>query len=66
MGNEYALLEKQKNRNTNCSQGRDYNMDTEGHMTHRDQAMILLLFFQQRVSFRSKPFLCQLLVEEGD
>ena len=27
MGYEYALLEKQKNRHTNCSRGRDHNAD---------------------------------------
>ena len=54
---EYALLEKQRNRPTNCSWGRDYNVDTDRHMAQRVQAMILLLFFQQRgVSFRQQAF----------
>ena len=52
---EYALLEKQRNRPTNCSWGRDHNVDTDRHMAQRVQAMILLLFFQQRgVSFRKQ------------
>ena len=55
MGYEYALLEKQKNRPTNCSWGRDHNEDTDRHMAQRVQAMILLLFFQQRgVGFRKQ------------
>jgi len=54
---EYALLEKQRNRPTNCSWGRDHNVDTDRHMAQRVQAMILLLFFQQRgVSFRQQAF----------
>ena len=41
---------------------------TDGHMAQRDQAMILLLFFQQLgvSASGSKPFLCQLSVEDGD
>ena len=40
---------------------------TDGHMAQSDQAMMMLLFFQQRgVSFRKQHFLCQLSVQEGD
>ena len=54
---EYALLEKQRNRPTNCSWGRDHNEDTDRHMTQRVQAIILLLFFHQRgVNFRKQAF----------
>ena len=40
---------------------------TDGHVVQRDKAMILLLFFQQRgiSASGSKPFLCQLSVQEG-
>ena len=40
---------------------------TDGHMAQRDQAMILLLFFQQRgVSFRKQAFSLSAVFEEGD
>ena len=52
-----ALLEKQKNRHTKCSQGRDHNLITDRHMAKSDQEMVLLLFIQQGgVSFRNQPF----------
>ena len=68
MDYEYALLEKQRNTHTICSGGRFRNMDTDTQMAKRDQAMNLLLFFQQLgvSASGSKPFLCQLSVEQGD
>ena len=57
MGYEYALLEKKRNRPTNCSWGRDHNEDTDRHMAQRVQAITLLLFFQQcGVNFRKQAF----------
>ena len=67
MGYEYALLEKQRIDTLIAHRVEITTWITDGHMAQGDQAMILLLFFQQRdVSFTSKPFLCQLSVEEGD
>ena len=57
MGYEYALLENQKNRHTNCSWGRDHNVDySRAHGTERSSDDPAALLPTTGVSFRKQAF----------
>ena len=74
MGYEYALLEKQKNRHTNGSWDRDHNEDYRQEHGKREIKQWSCWSFSNRTLLCSnivstlwtKPFLCQLWVQEGD
>ena len=63
MGYEYALLENQKNRHTNCTRGRDHNADYRRANGKEIKRWSCCSSSNNMVSASgSKPFLCQLFL----